>query len=86
MYPRYTQTAFEHNLKVTHNFFGSYYRNCYNQVDAAPSLIPQNHNFDVIKLHYNSHITSEKSSKNLKFNSLNENQENEPCRGKENIK
>ena len=73
-------TTFEHSLKVTHDFFGGHYRNNQNQVDAAPSLLPQSQKLNVEKLHYNSHLIQPVT----KFNKLSENQEKK--RDKENKK
>jgi hypothetical protein len=56
MYPSYKMSTFENNLKITNNFFNPYYRNTFNKLEAAPSLLPQVCDLNVEKLHVNSHL------------------------------
>ena len=69
-------TPFEQNLKLTHSFFGSYYRNSENKFDAAPSMVLQTQKINLDKLHFNSHLRADAPRITKKFNNADADKEN----------
>ena len=69
-------TPFEENLKLTHSFFGSHYRNMENKLDAAPSLLLKTQKLNLDKLHFNSHLRTDASPTTKKFNNADADKEN----------